>query len=102
MTEAQLDRLSAHPSIARFIRALAAHPPVEIQAEGQVRRAAILLVLRGRADGEPEWRRLHSTVRDLKTVVSQAFACQPVSPPYHRDPNPNPNPNPNQHTNRPG
>jgi len=54
VTEAQLDRLSAHPSIARFIRALAAHPPVEIQGAGHVRLAAILLVLRSREDGEPE------------------------------------------------
>ena len=54
MTEAQLDRLSAHPSIARFIRALAAHPPLEILAAGHVRLAAILLALRSREDGEPE------------------------------------------------
>lgn len=54
MTEAQLDRLSAHPSIARFIRALAAHPPVEMQGAGHVRLAAILLALRSREDGEPE------------------------------------------------
>ena len=54
MTEAQLDLLSAHQSIAQFIRALAAHPPVEIQAERHVRLAAILLVLRARDDGEPE------------------------------------------------
>lgn len=54
MTEAQLDRLSAHPSIARFIRALGAHPPLEILAAGHVRLAAILLALRSREDGEPE------------------------------------------------
>lgn len=54
VTEAQLDRLSAHASIARFIRTLAAHSPREIQAEGNVRRAAILLTLRARDDGAPE------------------------------------------------
>lgn len=54
MTEAQLDRLSAQPSIARFIRALAAHPPLELQGAGHVRLAAILLALRLREDGEPE------------------------------------------------
>ena len=54
MTEAQLDRLSAHPSVARFIRALAAHPPVELQGALHVRLAAILLALRSREDGEPE------------------------------------------------
>ena len=54
MTAAQLDRLAAHPLIARFIRALAEHPAREIVAEGPVRLAAILLVLRARDDGEPE------------------------------------------------
>ena len=54
MTEAQLDRLAAHVSIARFIRAFGAHPPREITAAGHVRLAAILLVLRAREDGEPE------------------------------------------------
>lgn len=54
MSENQVDRLAAHPSIAQFTRALAAHPPREIRAGGSVRLAAILLVLRAMADGEPE------------------------------------------------
>lgn len=51
---AQLDRLAAHPLIARFIRAVGELPARDICAEGPVRLAAILLVLRERADGEPE------------------------------------------------
>ena len=54
MTEARLDRLAAHPVIARLITALIAHAPSEIDAEPSVRRAAILLVIREREDGEPE------------------------------------------------
>ena len=54
MTAAQLDRLAAHPLIARFIRAIAEHPAREIDAGAPVRLAAILLVLRARGDGEPE------------------------------------------------
>ena len=51
---AELDRLQSHPRIARLLRSLAEHPPVEAEAEAAVRRAAILLALRARADGEPE------------------------------------------------
>ena len=54
MTEAPLDRLASHPLVARFVRAMAEHPPREIDAEGPVRLAAILVVLRARSDGEPE------------------------------------------------
>ena len=55
MTETRLDRLAAHPVMARLITALAAHAPKEIEAAPSVRRAAILLVIRERAeDGEPE------------------------------------------------
>ena len=54
MTEAQLDRLAAHPLIARFILAMTEHPAREIEAAEPVRLAAILLVLRARDDGEPE------------------------------------------------
>ena len=54
MTEARLDRLAAHPIMARLITALTAHRPVEIDAAPSVRRAAILLVIREREDGEPE------------------------------------------------
>ncbi len=54
MTEEQLDRLAAHPHIARFIRAIARHPGHEIQPKGETRLAAILLAFRARGDGEPE------------------------------------------------
>src|SRR5258706_10322856 len=47
-------RLQTHPRIDRLLRPLAAHPPVEVETEAAVRRAAILLALRARADGEPE------------------------------------------------
>ena len=50
----ELDHLERHPNVARLIRSLAAHPPVLVQPEPQMRLAAILLVLRARADGEPE------------------------------------------------
>jgi 8-oxo-dGTP pyrophosphatase MutT (NUDIX family) len=51
---AELDRLQSHPRIARLLRSLAEHAPVMVEAEESVRRAAILLTLRARADGEPE------------------------------------------------
>jgi 8-oxo-dGTP pyrophosphatase MutT (NUDIX family) len=51
---AELDRLETNPYVARFIRSLAEHPPAEATIEEPVRRAAILLALRSRADGEPE------------------------------------------------
>src|SRR6476469_670142 len=51
---AELDRLQSHPRIVRLLRSLAEHPPVVVEAEETVRRAAILLALRARADGEPE------------------------------------------------
>ncbi|MEO8622541.1 MAG: CoA pyrophosphatase, partial [bacterium] len=54
MTQTQLDRLAAHPLIARFTHAMTEHPAREIEAVGPVRLAAILLVLRAREDGEPE------------------------------------------------
>ena len=54
MTQARLDRLAAHPVMARLTAALAAHWPLEIDAKPGVRRAAILLVIREREDGEPE------------------------------------------------
>jgi 8-oxo-dGTP pyrophosphatase MutT (NUDIX family) len=50
----ELDRLQSHPRIARLLRSLAEHPPVVVEAESAVRRAAILLALRARTDGEPE------------------------------------------------
>ena len=51
---AQLDRIAAHPLIARFVDAMAQHPACEIHPNGPVGLAAILLVLRAREDGEPE------------------------------------------------
>jgi 8-oxo-dGTP pyrophosphatase MutT (NUDIX family) len=51
---AELDRLQSHPRIVRLLRSLAEHPSVVVEVEERVRRAAILLALRARADGEPE------------------------------------------------
>ena len=50
----ELDRLAAHPFFVRIMRSLAEHPGRTITLEGPHRRAAILLALRARADGEPE------------------------------------------------
>ncbi|HTK49110.1 MAG TPA: CoA pyrophosphatase [Gemmatimonadaceae bacterium] len=50
----ELDRLEAHPYVVRLLRSLAEHPPRVATIEEPVRRAAILLALRSRADGEPE------------------------------------------------
>jgi 8-oxo-dGTP pyrophosphatase MutT (NUDIX family) len=54
VTAAELDRLAAHPLVARLVRSFAERPGRTVEAEGPVRRAAILLVLRARADGDPE------------------------------------------------
>jgi 8-oxo-dGTP pyrophosphatase MutT (NUDIX family) len=51
---AELDRLQSHPRVVRLLRSLSEHPPLEVETEAAVRRAAILLALRARADGEPE------------------------------------------------
>ena len=51
---AELNRLAAHPSIIRLLRSLAERPGRAVEAARDVRRAAILLALRMRADGEPE------------------------------------------------
>jgi 8-oxo-dGTP pyrophosphatase MutT (NUDIX family) len=50
----ELDRLQRHPSVARLLRSLAEHPGRVAPHGNEVRRAAILLALRARADGEPE------------------------------------------------
>jgi 8-oxo-dGTP pyrophosphatase MutT (NUDIX family) len=50
----ELDRLAAHPLVMRIMRSLAERPGRTIQLEGEHRRAAILLALRARPDGEPE------------------------------------------------
>jgi 8-oxo-dGTP pyrophosphatase MutT (NUDIX family) len=50
----ELERLAAHPAIVRLVRSLAERPGRAVDAGPEVRRAAILLTLRLRADGEPE------------------------------------------------
>ncbi|MDB4881928.1 MAG: hypothetical protein JWL95_694 [Gemmatimonadetes bacterium] len=50
----ELDRLAAHPVVVRMMRSLAERPGRTVELEGEHRRAAILLALRARADGEPE------------------------------------------------
>jgi 8-oxo-dGTP pyrophosphatase MutT (NUDIX family) len=56
MSEAsdELDRLERHPLVARLLRSLSQRPGTMVDVEGPVRRAAILLALRARSDGEPE------------------------------------------------
>jgi 8-oxo-dGTP pyrophosphatase MutT (NUDIX family) len=54
LTTAELDRLSAHRSIVRLLRSLAERPGRAAEVGRDVRRAAILLALRAREDGEPE------------------------------------------------
>jgi len=49
-----LDALLAHPDVARLARRLAAHQGQTIEPDGIARLAAIALVLRPSADGEPE------------------------------------------------
>lgn len=50
----ELDRLAAHPLVMRLMRSLAERPGRTIEVDGPARRAAILLALRARSDGEPE------------------------------------------------
>lgn len=50
----ELDRLAAHPLVVRILRSLAERPGRTVELEGEHRKAAILLALRARADGEPE------------------------------------------------
>lgn len=50
----ELDQLERHPLVARLLRSLAERPGRTVEVEGPIRRAAILLALRARADGEPE------------------------------------------------
>jgi 8-oxo-dGTP pyrophosphatase MutT (NUDIX family) len=49
-----IDALLAHPDVARLAQRLAAHPGATIKPEGHMRLAAIALVLRSSAQGEPE------------------------------------------------
>lgn len=51
---AELDRLAAHPLVRHLARALVERPGREIPVREGARAAAVLLVLRARADGEPE------------------------------------------------
>ena len=50
----ELDRLAGHGLIARLVASLAERPGRTAEVIGPVRRAAILLALRERTDGEPE------------------------------------------------
>ena len=54
LAAAELDRLAAHPLVARLVRSLTERPGRESDAGPDVRRAAILLALRLRDDGDPE------------------------------------------------
>jgi 8-oxo-dGTP pyrophosphatase MutT (NUDIX family) len=54
MKDQELDRLARHPLVARLVQSLVERPGRTVEVERTVRRAAILLVLRTRADGEPE------------------------------------------------
>ena len=54
MIATELDRLASHPFIATFVRSLALQPGRELEVDESVRRAAILLAVRARSDGEPE------------------------------------------------
>jgi 8-oxo-dGTP pyrophosphatase MutT (NUDIX family) len=49
-----LDTLERHPLVVRLLRSLAERPGRLVEIEGKARRAAILLALRARSDGEPE------------------------------------------------
>jgi 8-oxo-dGTP pyrophosphatase MutT (NUDIX family) len=50
----ELERLAAHPAIVRLVQSLADRPGRAVHAGAEVRRAAILLTVRLREDGEPE------------------------------------------------
>jgi 8-oxo-dGTP pyrophosphatase MutT (NUDIX family) len=50
----ELDRLAAHSAVVRLVRSLAERPGRAVEVGPEVRRAAILLTLRLREDGEPE------------------------------------------------
>jgi len=50
----ELDRLAAHPLVARLLRSLAENSPRTVRLAAPARLAAILLALRARPDGEPE------------------------------------------------
>jgi 8-oxo-dGTP pyrophosphatase MutT (NUDIX family) len=50
----ELDRLAAHPLIAHLVESLRDRPGRALEPKALSRLAAILLLLRGREDGEPE------------------------------------------------
>jgi 8-oxo-dGTP pyrophosphatase MutT (NUDIX family) len=54
MPAAELDRLERHPVVRRLLHSLAERPGTVVPAPSRTRRAAILLVMRARSDGEPE------------------------------------------------
>jgi 8-oxo-dGTP pyrophosphatase MutT (NUDIX family) len=54
LTATELDRLAAHPPVARLLHSLAERPGRAATAGSEVRRAAILLAVRMGSGGEPE------------------------------------------------
>jgi 8-oxo-dGTP pyrophosphatase MutT (NUDIX family) len=54
LASGELNRLAAHPLVVRLMRSLAERPGRTVEAAPPTRRAAILLALRAREDGEPE------------------------------------------------
>jgi 8-oxo-dGTP pyrophosphatase MutT (NUDIX family) len=50
----ELDRLEQHPVVQRLLRSLAERPGTFADVPAHTRRAAILLAMRAREDGEPE------------------------------------------------
>ena len=54
MSTTELDRLERHPLVRRLRQSLSERPGRVAHVEGRARKAAILLAMRERADGEPE------------------------------------------------
>jgi 8-oxo-dGTP pyrophosphatase MutT (NUDIX family) len=54
MSNGELDQLEQHPLVRRLLEALAERPGALVDVPPQTRRAAILLAMRARSDGEPE------------------------------------------------
>lgn len=54
MPTTELDRLERHPLVRRLRQSLSERPGRVAHVEGRARKAAILLAMRERADGEPE------------------------------------------------
>lgn len=54
MPGAELNHLQRHPLVRRLMHSLAERPGITVNVDDGVRRAAVLLTMRARADGEPE------------------------------------------------